>query len=504
MKKSSQHFQEHRYSSLPMSGYYFTQFNIEDIPLQIIKGVPMNLGRKLFGVTALTLLALSGCSSDVTKVAIDPSANPAQEITRVDNAVAQGYKNQLDVLDQEDFSKAENSLKEAKSENASGNKASTILSDLSTAEGYLKKAESIGAAHRAQISAVADAREKALTAGAQDFAPTKKELKKLDDDLRSQAGEFDKINAKEMSRLQASYLNLEFQSVVTRQLGDSKSRIDAAKDRKAGKYSPTALKKAEVDYSTAENNIRADRNLDSAFQGSVAQAKKSALMLTAVLAATKNGDVDEGTATQMVVKDQKIAALNGNLEKEKSQSELAQERLQGQQEKLQGQQEKLQGQVDSQNKQLAENSVAIDMQKSIDNARKQFSKDEADVFQQGDKLLIRLKKMNFVSGHSELPESSLAILAKVRDVTASLHPSSVVVEGHTDSVGNKQVNEKISQDRADAVAKYLEKNGLEASKVQAVGYGFEKPIASNKTKEGRSENRRVDVIVTPSTSHSVQ
>jgi OOP family OmpA-OmpF porin len=72
----------------------------------------------------------------------------------------------------------------------------------------------------------------------------------------------------------------------------------------------------------------------------------------------------------------------------------------------------------------------------------------------------------------------------------------VVIEGHTDSVGTDAYNKKLSQRRAESVKKYMvEKGGIDANRLKAQGFGEEKPIASNKTKEGRQQNRRVEAAV---------
>jgi OOP family OmpA-OmpF porin len=72
----------------------------------------------------------------------------------------------------------------------------------------------------------------------------------------------------------------------------------------------------------------------------------------------------------------------------------------------------------------------------------------------------------------------------------------VVVEGHTDSVGSDAYNKNLSQERADAVKKYMvEKNGVDANRIKAIGFGEERPIASNDTEEGRLQNRRVEAVV---------
>jgi outer membrane protein OmpA-like peptidoglycan-associated protein len=72
----------------------------------------------------------------------------------------------------------------------------------------------------------------------------------------------------------------------------------------------------------------------------------------------------------------------------------------------------------------------------------------------------------------------------------------VVIEGHTDDRGEAAYNKKLSEERTDAVKKYMvEKGGIDGNRIKAEGFGEEKPIASNKTKEGREKNRRVEAAV---------
>ena len=70
------------------------------------------------------------------------------------------------------------------------------------------------------------------------------------------------------------------------------------------------------------------------------------------------------------------------------------------------------------------------------------------------------------------------------------------IEGHTDNVGGKAINEKIGMERAEAVKKYLyEQYQIPLHKINVISYGAEKPVSSNKTKEGRAQNRRVVIRV---------
>ena len=68
----------------------------------------------------------------------------------------------------------------------------------------------------------------------------------------------------------------------------------------------------------------------------------------------------------------------------------------------------------------------------------------------------------------------------------------VTIEGHTDDTGAADYNQALSQKRADAVKAYLVEKGVEAARLEAKGYGEEKPIESNKTAKGREANRRVE------------
>jgi len=72
----------------------------------------------------------------------------------------------------------------------------------------------------------------------------------------------------------------------------------------------------------------------------------------------------------------------------------------------------------------------------------------------------------------------------------------VTVEGHTDFIGADKYNQKLSERRANAVRKYLIERGIASSRIRVVGYGEQRPIADNKTAEGRAINRRAEFEVT--------
>jgi len=104
---------------------------------------------------------------------------------------------------------------------------------------------------------------------------------------------------------------------------------------------------------------------------------------------------------------------------------------------------------------------------------------------------------NFKFGKTTLPSEAKT---KIDEMVAHLKqdPKNVFleIEGHTDNVGNKMVNERIGLARAEAVKKYLyEQYQIPLHKMNVISYGSEKPVSSNKTKEGRAQNRRVVIRV---------
>jgi len=87
-------------------------------------------------------------------------------------------------------------------------------------------------------------------------------------------------------------------------------------------------------------------------------------------------------------------------------------------------------------------------------------------------------------------------IKKVADFMKTYPNTTAVIEGHTDNVHTAEYNQKLSAERANSVRLYLINNfGIKASRLTSVGYGLTKPIASNKTEEGRQKNRRVQAVI---------
>lgn len=105
---------------------------------------------------------------------------------------------------------------------------------------------------------------------------------------------------------------------------------------------------------------------------------------------------------------------------------------------------------------------------------------------------IDLTNLEFVSGTADLTQASLARLRKNLGALRSVNVGKLLIEGHTDSVGSDDYNQRLSRRRSETVKNLLSKEiPLDASKIDAIGYGESRPIASNDTPAGRQKNRRV-------------
>lgn len=110
----------------------------------------------------------------------------------------------------------------------------------------------------------------------------------------------------------------------------------------------------------------------------------------------------------------------------------------------------------------------------------------------GCEKVIKFDSIHFAFDSAELSPAASAKLNEVANYLEGNDNYSVLVEGHTDSVGSDAYNQKLSERRAASVKKGLVSEGIAADRIDTAGYGESRPVADNKTAEGRAENRRVE------------
>ncbi|MDX1314369.1 MAG: OmpA family protein, partial [Eudoraea sp.] len=99
----------------------------------------------------------------------------------------------------------------------------------------------------------------------------------------------------------------------------------------------------------------------------------------------------------------------------------------------------------------------------------------------------------FDTGKSSLKTESVSVFVDIIKILNEYPNAKFTVEGHTDSVGSASLNQKLSESRANSVRDFLIKEGIAADRLTAIGYGEDKPIATNNTRAGRTQNRRVEI-----------
>ncbi len=138
------------------------------------------------------------------------------------------------------------------------------------------------------------------------------------------------------------------------------------------------------------------------------------------------------------------------------------------------------------------------IREQFNKVEKMFSSQEARVLRQRNKVIVRLIGLKFASGRAVLEPQYFSLLTKVQEAINTFPNCKVVVEGHTDSFGGDRLNQRLSEERAKAVEAYLLANmNLPQSRISSTGYGENRPIANNETAEGRSKNRRIDIVIIP-------
>ena len=104
----------------------------------------------------------------------------------------------------------------------------------------------------------------------------------------------------------------------------------------------------------------------------------------------------------------------------------------------------------------------------------------------------------FATNSSQLSASSRDALTKFATSLKNSPETDITIYGHSDNTGTRAVNERISKERADAVANFLVGNGIARNRITTEGLAFDQPVADNSTAEGRAKNRRVEVYITAS------
>jgi outer membrane protein OmpA-like peptidoglycan-associated protein len=258
-----------------------------------------------------------------------------------------------------------------------------------------------------------------------------------------------------------------------KELVSARAAYDKAQAGKAKEANPAALHVAKESLEDAERAFQDDPSAqetkDKAYVADL-KAQMADSQANAMLAEQdrNQAQVDLGQKTQA-----ELRSTREQLASERQRSQMTQQQLE--------QERKAREEAEKRAKEALENLAKM-----------------AQVKQETRGMVITLSgAVLFASGQSELLPAAMASLDNVVTALKANPDRSVTVEGHTDSQGARAFNMDLSQRRADSVRSFLVSRGIPSEVIRGVGIGPDRPVADNKTAEGRANNRRVEIVVSP-------
>lgn len=130
--------------------------------------------------------------------------------------------------------------------------------------------------------------------------------------------------------------------------------------------------------------------------------------------------------------------------------------------------------------------------------RQQLQNSGVSVSRAGNQIILNMPgNITFASGSADLNGNFFSVLNSVAVVLRKYEQTLLDIDGHTDSTGDFNANQVLSEQRAVSVGQYLNQQGVDARRLLIVGFGQTRPIADNATDFGRQQNRRVEIRITP-------
>lgn len=391
------------------------------------------------------------------------------------------------------------------------------------------------------LSEVLEARSRARKAGADKFYT--EQMKKLDEDLTKigqliDNGQIEKAKTRR-PELQNAYLDLELAALKQSTIASAQKAIADAKASDAQKYAPKTLTNAQEELTLAQSVLEVDRtNRDkaNAHANRATVLAKRSMYIAALLKDTKRRDGEDivlayqnelstfGKAmdhellfdkpndeTLADIRNTISALYEANSDNKRHalelEAELSQINETHQQQLINIKEQHARDMAQLESKYSGEISMLGKTQEHLarmheeqkarfERVQSLFNDKEASVYRQKNNVLISVHGFKFPVGSAEIKPANFALMNKIVKAIGEFKSSKIIVSGHTDSTGSADANKMLSDNRAKNVAKFfIEVGGIDGKRIQAKGYGQEKPVASNLTAEGRALNRRVEILI---------
>jgi outer membrane protein OmpA-like peptidoglycan-associated protein len=488
----------------------------------------------ILAVVILSMLILGACAgTELRKEPVVSSEKPSMQIENLESSIQNARKEKVNIYAPISFSKAESSLEEAKQGVKKGEDLSDIIDFVAIGRMQIQLATKEAELAKNVLRDTIDARQKARVAGATRFEKDYNEAEDLFMKL-PRAVEKNDLDYAEKTSLKVSkaFNELELRAIKLDALGEARDLISQAEKRDAEDIAPESFSLAinklmEADQFITSN--RYDKNgiseksdeatfyarrlnhiIDQSKAIKQMQPEQITLWIEEILHETANklsmSDIrDKDFKTQLIDISGKISKLRSDYSNTLVKLDAREAEVKSMNQKIAAL-EGLTREEQIEKARLAEEEKAakrsLEEERRLNQlyieARREFGPTEAEVYKQGNSLVIRLKSIQFPVGTAIIMPSNYPVLKRVQDAVRAFGEPEIVIEGHTDSTGSDEVNKRLSQERASAVREYFIANGsFSSEQIYAVGYGSSRPLASNATAEGRAINRRIDVMITP-------
>lgn len=469
----------------------------------------MKIQNGLIGLSmALALAVMAGCASQ-PKLTSDQIMSQYPEVASLNSALQQARVKDSELLAPGSYASARTLLESALDAAESG-RSNEAEKNASAGLKVMTKLNSDTETSRDILSEVLVARERAYEAGVATLA--KEKVVALDDDLKQTSIMVEKGNtekAKQMRpRLIAEYQQLELASLKQGTVNLAKSAIASAKEQGAEKFAPITLARAEEQMALAVTILDADRSQTDKAEVSAKKAKWYAEQAASISETVKDFDRRNYTMEDIVLWEQQQLALvneplgaeipfNQSSDKATLSLQTAVSNLVNASAQLKASGEKVGQQLalTEKERQAAMQKEREDQQK-FDRVQAMFNAGEANVYRQRQNVLISAHGFQFPSGQSEIQAANFPMMNKIIRAIKIFPNARIEVNGHTDSLGDETINQGLSNSRAEKVAKFLVEVGeIPQNRITSRGFGESRPVATNETKEGRAENRRVEIKI---------
>ena len=463
----------------------------------------MKITTSLFGFILLaTLILMGGCASSQPKLTQEEILTRYPQISSLNSAVTDSRAKGAELLAPERYNKAVDSLESAmkaayKGQTDDANEAAAA--GLEVIDQMNRDTES----NRKLLSEVIAARERAIDAGV--IALQSEKLAELDTELKktstlAEKGELEKAKQRR-PKLIEDYTQLELATLKQSTADQAKSAIANAKKQGAKKYAPKTLTRAEEEMALAVSILDADRTKTDEADIQARKAKCLAEQSASITETVKDFDRRDYTMEDVVLWHQsELKSINQPLGAELPFNEANEKvvlSMRNAIEQLKLAETKYQKQLQSsEQKSLAMQQQESEGKAKFEKVQAMFTDKEANVYRQRQNVLISAHGFQFPSGQSEIQTVNFPLMNKIIRAINIFPESRIEVTGHTDSTGTDNINQRVSQARAENVGKFLTEVGeIASNRITTQGYGESRPVASNKTAAGRAENRRVEIKI---------